>query len=64
MTSGGKEEVQLLIDKLKESSAGGQFPDPDVARDVVVDLSELLAGDVEAVEYGKNLGHQLVTFLY
>lgn len=52
MAAGSKEEVQLLLDKLHDFSPNGTA-DADKAKDVIVDITELLSTDLSSIQYGK-----------
>lgn len=53
MAGGGREEeLDLLLGKLQSFGPGNGQGDPDAAKDVIVDIAELLAVDLTPAQYG------------
>lgn len=50
----GKEEVELLLEKLREFTNGDGNADAEKARDVVIDIAELLSTELSSIEYGEK----------
>lgn len=50
-----REEVEELLEKLQTLTSVGGQGDADVARDVIVDISEVFGKDLSPVTYGKLL---------
>lgn len=54
MAGGGREEeIELLLGKLQSFGPGNGQGDPDAAKDVIVDIAEILAVDLTPAQYGK-----------
>ncbi|MPC30570.1 DNA-dependent protein kinase catalytic subunit [Portunus trituberculatus] len=51
MASGGREEVQELLEKLHHFTSGNELRNARSARDIVVDISEYLTKDLSPVQY-------------
>lgn len=50
------EEVEELLEKLQTFTSVSGQGDADVARDVIVDISEVFGKDLSPVTYGKSAG--------
>uniref|UniRef100_A0A0P4W3R0 non-specific serine/threonine protein kinase n=1 Tax=Scylla olivacea TaxID=85551 RepID=A0A0P4W3R0_SCYOL len=57
MASGGREDVQDLLEKLHHYSSGNELRNARSARDIVVDISEHLTKDLSPVQYDLFLSH-------
>lgn len=53
MAGVGRDELEVLLEKLQTCGPGNGRGDADAARDVVVDIAEYLARDLSPVQYGK-----------
>lgn len=53
MASGGREEIEDLLEKLHHCTSGNHIRNARNARDIVVDISEHLSKDLSPVQYGK-----------
>ena len=54
MSVADRAEVELLLEKLQEYSPLNCNADGDRAKDIVVDISELLSDELTSIDYGET----------